>query len=408
MQKLAIIGTGITGLGAAYLLQNNYEITVYEKNSYAGGHSRTIEVANTPVDTGFIVFNKHNYPNLTALFEKLDIEIAKSSMSFGVANKTLEYGTENIAGLFASKRNLYQPKFYKMLLDIIKFNSEAKKYIAQKPLASTATMLQELKLGTWFKDYYLLAMAAAIWSSPKQQILKFPASTLINFFNNHGLLTINEQPQWYTVKGGSKEYVKQITKDFTDKIRLKSSIIQIERLSDGALLTDENGRQEQFDQVVICCHSDQALNLLTNPTQAEQDILGAIKYQNNKVVTHTDNLFMPKNKNAWASWVYLGDANQLSLTYWMNNLQPLTSEQDIFVTLNPNTMPAAEHILDTHEFSHPVFDQAAISAQTKIDSIQGINGIWYAGAWQRYGFHEDGLASAVKVAKALGAHIPWT
>lgn len=408
MQKLAIIGSGITGLGAAYLLNKQYEIAIFEKNSYVGGHSRTIKVKNSQVDTGFIVFNKINYPNLSALFSELKIPITKSNMSFGLSSDFLEYGTENIASLFAESCNLYNPKFYRMLFDVIKFNNNAKKIVQKHPNILTQDLIKYLKLGDWFSNYYLLAMAAAIWSSPKHQILKFPASTLINFFDNHGLLTINNQPQWYTVKGGSEVYVKILTKEFKDKIRINNEVVNVARVKGGVQITDINGNNEIFDKAIVCCHSDQALKIINNPTQSEKEILSAIRYQTNKVVTHTDSSFMPRNRKAWSSWVYLNDVEQLSLSYWMNNLQQLNTQENIFVTLNPNTMPKSELILDVHKFSHPIFDQAAINAQTRVQTIQGIGGIWYAGAWLKYGFHEDGLASAISAAKMLGAKIPWT
>lgn len=414
--KIAIIGSGISGLGCAYLLNQDHDITVYEKNDYIGGHSRTVDIqvdeATVPVDTGFIVFNYRNYPNLTGLFEHLNVLVEKSDMSFGVSidNGWLEYGTRRPLDIFAQKGNLLRPKFWKMLADIIKFNAKAKGYLESD--LSLGQCLDELKSGSWFREYYLLAMGASIWSTPTGGMLGFPASAFIRFFDNHGLLTLNDQPQWHTVKGGSKEYVKLLTASFEDKIKLGCGVEKVIRKKDHIELIDSHGKKQKYDQVIFACHSDQAMTILDSPTKDEREIIGAISYQPNEMVLHSDTSFMQRSKNSWSSWVYLSESrkdnsNSVSLSYWMNNLQPLATEKPIIVTLNPGRQPNPDTVYDRYTFHHPVFDEKAVEAQGKLDTIQGADRIWYTGAWQRYGFHEDGLLSAVNVAQKMGVKIPW-
>lgn len=416
--KIAIIGSGISGLGTAYLLHPHHDICVYEQNDYLGGHSRTLEVT-TPdgpvaVDTGFIVFNRRNYPNLCGLFDHLDVPVSESDMSFGVSinNGWLEYGTRRRSNLFAQKRNLLRPEFWQMLRGILHFNKSAPGFLAQYPDASLRECLDHLQLSPWFKDYYLLAMSGAIWSTPVEQMLDFPAATLIRFFDNHGLLTVNDHPQWYTVRGGSREYVRRLIEPFQDKIYLNRGVQNIQRDGSEVTITDVTGKQETYDAAILACHSDQALKLIDNPTEDEQAVLGNIRTQENSVILHSDTSFMPQRRKAWASWVYLSYQQQdtnpaLSLTYWMNNLQPLGTEHPILVTLNPGRKPAPELTHNEHIFHHPVFDRSAIEAQKRLESIQGCSGLWFCGAWQTYGFHEDGFASAVRVAQSLGIQPPW-
>ncbi len=413
--KIAVIGTGISGLGAAYLLNADHDITVYEKNAYLGGHSRTIEVPTgskkTPVDTGFIVFNNWNYPNLMGLFKELDVPYQKSDMSFGVSidNGWLEYGS---GGMFAQKRNWVRPVYYGMLADILRFNKQALNYIERDVDISLQECLDQLNMGEWFRRYYLLAMGAAIWSCPIDTIMKFPARTFLQFFKNHGLLSINNRPQWYTVTGGSQKYVARLTENFKDRIKLESGVKAVTPKDDQYCVEDELGNGELFDQVIFSCHADEALKMIDDPTSDEIDVLGSFDYQDNQIIVHSDTSFMPKEKKCWASWVYLSEgredkSNVVSLSYWMNNLQGLDQAYPVIVTLNPGRRPQEDSILDEHTFSHPVFDLKAIKAQDKIASIQGKNGLWFCGAYQRYGFHEDGLLSAVNVAKAIGVDIPW-
>lgn len=416
--KIAIIGSGISGLATAYLLEPYHDVTVYEKNEYIGGHSRTAYAktpeGDIPVDTGFIVFNHKNYPHLTALFKQLGVPTAKSDMSFGVSidNGWLEYGTRKLSDLFAQKKNLLRPAYYKMLSDILRFNKEAYRYLEQETSLTLGELLDEMKMGTWFRDYYLLAMGGAIWSTPVSKMLEFPALTFLRFFDNHGLLTVNDQPQWHTVIGGSKEYVKRLSAPFKERIKLNCGVKSIKRLKKDIQIIDTEGNKSSYDQVVLACHSDQALAMLDKPSKAQKEILGSIRYQPNEMILHRDISFMQKRRNAWSSWVYLSEQQQdqqpqVALSYWMNNLQPLKTNMPVIVTLNPTRQPKAELIDDHYSFEHPVFDEAAIAAQKRIDEIQGVDGIWYCGAWQRYGFHEDGLLSAVNVAKAMGVAIPW-
>ena len=411
--KIAIIGTGISGLSAAFLLNRDHEITVFEKNAYLGGHSRTIDVVtgavSNSVDTGFIVFNHRNYPNLTALFQYLGVATHKSDMSFGasIADGYLEYGSK---GMFAQKSNLFRPQFYGMIFDILKFNRKAE-YLVQEGM-TLATLLDHMNMGDWFRRYYIQAMGAAIWSCSVDTILKFPAETFIRFFSNHGLLTVNDHPQWYTVTGGSRAYVQKLAESFSSKIKLNTNILSIRRQPDHVVLTESGGQQHIFDHVVIAGHADDALSMLTDQTAIERDILGAFSFQKNDIVVHGDKTFMPKNRSAWASWIYLSegkrDENQtVSLTYWMNSLQGIAHEYPLFVTLNPGRAPRSDMVYDRHTFKHPIFTRAAIDAQSRIKEIQGVNRTHFCGAWQRYGFHEDGLQSAIAVAQDLGAKVPW-
>lgn len=417
-KNIAIIGTGISGLGSAYLLHPHHHITVYEKNDYIGGHSRTIEVQTAdgaiPVDTGFIVFNYRNYPLLTRLFAHLDVPVVKSDMSFGVSigGGWMEYGTQQLRYVFAQKRNLLRPAFWRMLADIMRFNAQAKTYLASDPAITLGECLHKLGVGRWFRDYYILAMGGAIWSAPLAEMLRFPASTFIRFFDNHGLLTVNDQPQWYTVSGGSREYVHRLSAAFADKVRLNTGVVSVVREQDSVRVIDTHGGEQLYDEVVFACHADQALSMIKHPEAAEQEILSAFRYQPNRAVLHSDTSFMPRRKKAWSSWVYLSEnsqdkSQQVSLTYWMNNLQTLATRQPLFVTLNPSREPSSSLIYNDHWFEHPVFDEAAIRAQADLPRIQGTNRLWFCGAYQRYGFHEDGLASAVSMARAMGIEKTW-
>lgn len=412
--KIAIIGTGISGLGAAYLLQNHHDITLFEKNTYTGGHSRTktinVHGQDVAVDTGFIVFNNWNYPNLLGLFKELKVPYAKSNMSFGVSvdKGWLEYSSNDLFAL----RNLVRPSYWRMLRDITKFNKQALAYIEKDPAITLGQCLQELKMGAWFKDYYLLAMGAAIWSCPLETIMAFPARTFLRFFKNHGLLSINNRPQWYTVEGGSQEYVKRLTESFRDKININCAATKVAQHNGSWEVTDSNGRADIYDQVIFACHADEAIKICDDLSAEQQDVIGAFSYQENTVILHSDQSFMPKNKKTWASWIYLSEKKQdknpaVALSYWMNNLQPLNTDTPLIVTLNPERRPNQEMIYDEHIFSHPVFDLKAIQAQERIQTLQGDKGLWFCGAYQRYGFHEDGLLSAVKIAKKMGVSIPW-
>lgn len=415
--KIAIIGAGISGLGAAYLLNQdpNTHITLYEKNNYIGGHSRTLDITtpegSLPVDTGFIVFNDRNYPNLMGLFHHINVPYQKSDMAFGVSidNGWLEYSSNS---MFAQKRNLLRPAFYNMIANILRFNTQALRFIETDPTLTLGDCLTALKMGQWFQRYYLLAMGAAIWSCPLETILHVPASTFLRFFNNHGLLSINNRPQWYTVTGGSRTYVNRIIAHLhPEQIRLNTAIRHITPGKHSVTLHDTHGATTQYDQVIFACHADEALALIGD-VPAYRKILGQFRYQTNAITVHSDTSFMPRNRKCWSSWVYLSDTHHdknpaVSLSYWMNSLQALPTQTPILVTLNPGRPPKDNSIYDAHSFSHPIFDTNAINAQKALGTLQGQNGLWFCGAYQRYGFHEDGLLSAVTVAKAIGAHIPW-
>jgi predicted NAD/FAD-binding protein len=413
--KVAIIGAGISGLGTAYALHKaGHDITLFEKNHYPGGHSRTIDIETEgqkiPVDTGFIVFNYRNYPHLTALFKHLDVPVEKSDMSFGadIAQGWLQYSSKNI---FRRFDNIKRKEYWKMLSDILRFNKNASRYLEKDSSVTIGQCLTELGMGQWFRDYYLQAMGAAIWSCPLKKIEDFPAKTFIRFFENHGLLSVNDQPQWYTVTGGSREYVARLTSGFSDKIKTSTPVIKVRR-SRGGVEVFWQGSSEKFDHAIFSCHADEAINMIENPVDAEKEIIGAFSYQKNKIVVHSDESFMPSDRSCWASWVYLSESKQdegkdVSLSYWMNNLQNFKTSKPVIITLNPVRRPQDNLIYDEHSFEHPVFDRKAIEAQEKIESLQGQQNCWFAGAYQRYGFHEDGLLSAVNVLHKMNVELPW-
>ena len=416
--KIAVIGAGISGMSAAYFLSQKHDVSVFEKENYVGGHSRTLtfqeDLNKVSVDTGFIVFNQKNYPNLSALFRHLEVPTIKSNMSFGVSinNAWLEYGTMKLSNLFSQKRNFLRPSYYRMLQDVLKFNKKALPYIGSQNYKTIGDLIEDLKLGDWFKNYYLLPMSGAIWSTPVEDMLNFPAETLVRFFHNHGLLSVDGQPQWYTVKGGSKEYVTRLTSKIKKNIRTNLAVSSVTRDKNSATVTDSNGGKHQFDAIIFACHSDQALALIDKPSKEEKSVLGRIQYKPNSVILHQDSSFMPKRKSAWSSWVYLSNSNKdktnkMSLTYWMNSLQSLQSKKPVLVTLNPSVKPKEELIINEHIFDHPQFNQDAIAAQKDIPLIQGVDKFWFCGAWQKYGFHEDGLSSAINVVKDFGVKLPW-
>ncbi|OOY13905.1 cyclopropane-fatty-acyl-phospholipid synthase [Thioclava marina] len=411
-QRIAIIGSGISGLAAAWQLAPHNRVTVFEAEARLGGHSRTIVAGRNgdqPVDTGFIVFNYANYPHLTRLFSELDVPVEKSDMGFGVTidQGRIEYALRDLGSLFAQKRNLLRPGFGRMIADIAKFNTKAVA-LAQSDDVTIDQLLDELRMGEWFRRYYLLPICGAIWSTPADTIGEFPARSLLRFFENHALLSATGQHQWWTVSGGSIEYVKRLERALRLRgveFRLGSAVKAIQRSPKSVTISVENAAPEQFDQVIIATHSDQALKLLPNPTGEERTALSAVRYQPNDVYLHRDERQMPVRRACWSSWVYQAQtrANEtrLGVTYWMNRLQNIPESDPLFVTLNPENPIADEAIYDHEVFWHPVFDRAALRAQEQIQAIQGQNRTWYAGAWLRHGFHEDGFASAVRVARAL-------
>ncbi len=417
MARIGIIGTGISGLGAAFLLQRRHDITLYEKAPRIGGHTRTLTVdydgVPIPVDTGFIVFNERNYPNLTGLFRHLDVPVHKSDMTFAatIADGWLEWGAKDLNSVFGQRRNMLRPGFYKMARDAMRFNALAEETVDGFPGITLGEFLDVLKLGDWFRRFYLLPMAGAIWSCPPQDMLDFPARSFVRFFANHGLLSTSGQPQWYTVTGGAQEYVKRLTHSFSHRLSPQSGAKSVTRTADGVRVTDTNGRTEIYDHLVMACHADEAFSLLTDPSADEATILPAFRYQQNRAVLHRDTSVMPKRKRCWASWVYHAGYDtsepKIAVSYWMNRLQGIDDKYPLFVTLNPMREIDPEKVFDEHVFEHPMFDTRAVAAQARLPAIQGVRNTWFCGAHWRNGFHEDGLASAVAVAKGFGIAPPW-
>ena len=417
MAKIAVVGTGISGLAAAFLLHERHDITVYEKNTRLGGHSRTLTVQHgdraIPVDTGFIVFNKRNYPNLTALFQRLGVNVKNSDMSFGltVDNGRLEWGAKSLSAVFGQRRNLLRPRFIKLVFDVLRFNAQVEAEVARAPDMTLGALLKHMKLGDWFLRHYLLPMAGAIWSCPPRQMLEFPARTFVRFFVNHSLLSLSGQPQWLTLDGGSQTYVERLAAPFVDRVRTDCGAVRITRRNDGVFVEDGKGGVDHYDEVVLACHADEALALMPDADDREKQALGAIRYQKNVAVLHRDASVMPKNRPCWASWIYHADhagaEPDISVTYWMNSLQGIDEKYPLFVTLNPHKPIAPDMIFDTHVFDHPVFDFGALAAQSALKQMQGARHTWFCGAHLGHGFHEDGLVSAMAVAQALGAPAPW-
>lgn len=417
--KIAVVGAGISGLSAAWLLSRRHEVTLYEQEGRLGGHSNTVDVeidgVSHPVDTGFIVFNRDTYPNLCGLFSLLGVSIADSDMSFGVSLREpdIEWAGTNLASVFAQPANLARPRFWGMLQDILRFNSAVTERAANGTAEhiSLGEFLVRNRYGDAFRDWYLLPMAAAIWSCPTQTMMSYPLATFARFCHNHGLLRVNDRPQWLTVRGGSREYVKRMAAALHD-VRRASAVKGLQRVADGVLV-QAAGVLERYDQVVLACHSDEALALLGDTaTASERRLLGAIRYQPNHAVLHTDTALLPRNRRVWSSWNYMAgagapDSRPVSVSYLMNRLQPLPFEQPVVVSLNPFIEPDPTRVIARIDYAHPLFDGPAIDAQARLPEIQGRDRLWYCGAWTGYGFHEDGLASAVRVARHLGADIPW-
>jgi predicted NAD/FAD-binding protein len=417
MPSIAIIGTGISGMGAAALLHPAHDITVYEKATEIGGHTRTRTInyggRSIAVDTGFIVFNYQNYPNLSAMFRHYNVPVEKSDMTFAVTmdDGAFEWGAKNLNALFGQRSNLLNPYFLRMIADVLHFFVRAPSFVERHPQLTLKQMLDKMGLGEWFMKYYILPMGGAIWSCPLDSILSFPALDFVRFFKAHGLMSPIGQPQWYTVTGGSQEYVKRLTAPFSDRIRTNCGATAITRSGNKVSIQDARGETLEYDHVVLACHGDQALALLKDASLEERSVLGAFRYQKNRAFLHKDAGIMPKRKRCWASWVYHSDKGRkdetIPVTYWMNLLQNIDNDYPLFVTLNPIKPIAPEHIFDEHEFEHPVYTTEAMKSQKLIHSLQGKRNTWFCGAHLRNGFHEDGLASAVAVAERMGVQKPW-
>jgi predicted NAD/FAD-binding protein len=411
--RIAIVGSGIAGLGSARLLQRQgHAVTLYEAAPRLGGHSHTVDVTlegvTAPVDTGFLVFNDRTYPRLTALFDELGVASTASEMSFAVRLDAhrLEWAGTNLAPLFAQPGNALRPAYWRMLGDIVRFNRETKAMLAQDALwsISLGEYLDQGRFSSPFRDWYLLPMAAAIWSSPKKDILDFPLPTFVRFCHNHGLLQISDRPQWRTVVGGSRTYVARISAELRD-VRVASPVEHVRRTAAGVEVA-ARGRLERYDEVVLACHSDQALALLADATPMERALLGQVRYQPNRVVLHTDAALLPRARRAWSAWNYLAvedpcGERPVAVSYLINRLQPLPFRTPVIVTLNPPFEPDPARTLAEFECAHPLLDGRALASQHSLVHLQGQRRTWYAGAWLGYGFHEDGLNSAHAVAQGI-------
>lgn len=410
-RKIAIVGSGISGLAAAYLLGPHHDVTLYEEAPTFGGHARTLiagKNGDQPVDTGFIVFNYKTYPHLTAMFDTLKVPVIKSNMSFGatINRGWLEYGLSNFRAIAAQPANLVRPAYLRMLRDILRFNATA---LAEADCddMTIGDLVGRMRLGRWFRNYYLMPLCGAIWSTPPENIARFPARTLIQFFANHALLNRRNRHQWWTVKGGSIQYVSRLLDHLRKHdvaLRPSTPVKNVQRAATGGcLVRHQGGEAEAFDAVVLATHSDQALALIEAPSEAQRQTLSALQYQDNRVILHADAQQMPRRRACWSSWIYQADFDRpnpaIGVTYWMNNLQAIPQDDPLFVTLNPVHDIPESRIYDEKIFRHPFFDGAALAAQKKLAALQGQDNIWFAGAYTRHGFHEDGFASAVAIAR---------
>jgi uncharacterized protein len=418
-QRIAVVGAGISGLASAWLLGREHHVTLFEAGNYLGGHTNTVDVTlegrTHPVDTGFLVFNEKTYPNLIAMFDLLGVASVETEMSFAVSleNPDLEWAGSNLATVFGQKRNLVRREFWAMLADILRFNRESAAWLATHPvdLRSLRDFLHEGRYSRAFSDWYLLPMAAAIWSCPTGQMLELPLATFLRFCQNHGLLQIFDRPLWRTVKGGAREYVRRIAAQLDD-IRVSCPVTAVERVAGGLRVVHARGA-ERFDQVVMACHSDQSLAILgAAASDAQRDVLSAIRYQPNRALLHTDAALLPRDPKLWSAWNYSAGHGEpghqpVGVSYLINRLQPLPFKAPVMVTLNPAREPDASKVIAQFDYAHPIFDDRAIAAQRRLAHVQGRNRIWLAGAWGSYGFHEDGLKSALRVANGLGVRAPW-
>jgi predicted NAD/FAD-binding protein len=425
MRRIAIVGSGISGLAAAHRLAPHAQVTLFEAGDYFGGHTHTVDVtlpdrSGQPVthgvDTGFLVFNHRTYPELVKLFAELQVETAASDMSFSVQlpERDLEWSGSNLDTVFAQRRNLWRPAFWRMLRDLLRFNRLTTELARSGEDAALAepigAFLDRHRFGAEFREWYFLPMVACIWSCPAGQMLRFPIGTMIRFCHNHGLIQITDRPQWHTVRGGAKHYVAKILAGLADA-RLNTPVRQVRRVppgrGEGGVIVSTDRGSERFDDVVLACHSDQALALIDDPLPLERELLGAIGYHPNVAVLHTDTTLMPRRRKAWAAWNYERaqdtgrEAGAVCLHYWLNQLQPLPFRDDVIVSLNPVRAPRPETVLGRYEYAHPVFDLSAVAAQRRLGEIQGLHHVWFCGAWAGYGFHEDGLKSGLAVARGL-------
>ena len=405
-------------MSAAWLLSERHDVTVYEKNAKPGGHSNTV-IANTslgptPVDTGFIVYNDLTYPNLTALFAHLGVVTEISDMSFGVSlnGGRVEYSSVGASQFLCGGRNLLKPRFWSMMIDLLRFYRSAPIEMprTRDDMMSLGEYLKLRGYGAAFQDDHLLPQAAAIWSASLAEVRHYPACAFVRFFQNHGLLKLNGRPIWRTVTGGSREYVRKLTAAYRDRVRLCSGVVTVRRESARCWVRDAEGQVAHYDQIVIAAHADDALAMLEDASPQERALLGACRYTKNRAILHTDRTLMPRRRSLWASWNYVGDNAEggCVVSYWMNNLQNLQCHEQLFLTLNPQTMPRNEKILYETDYDHPLFDAPAVRAQEQLWSLQGVRNTWFCGAYFGAGFHEDGLQAGLAVAEQLGGvKRPW-
>jgi predicted NAD/FAD-binding protein len=417
METLAIVGTGIAGLGCAHFLRQRFELTLYEKDDHIGGHAHTLEVGDgggsVPVDAGFMTYNEVTYPNLTRLFGELQITTQPSNMSFSVQHLPagVEFCGSSLNHLFGQRRNLLRPGFWAMLRSIDRFNREAVEHLdgAHPPEQSLGEYLRERDYGERFRDYYLMPMSCAVWSAPPERMLEFPAATLLRFFHNHGFLGLHTQHPWRTVSGGSQRYVERLCAPFRDRIHLSRAAVEVRRAGDGVVVADASGHRARYDRLILACHADQALGLLADADAQERGLLGEFRYQPNTAFLHTDASVMPARPRLWSSWNYRiaqrdGQPAAASTVYWINRLQRPPTRRDYFVSINGAETLRPECILRRIAFEHPLFSLGAIRAQRELPALnERPTRVHFCGSYFRYGFHEDALSSALELSRRLGA-----
>lgn len=417
--RIAVIGSGISGNSAAWALSDRHDVVLYEKRTRPGGHSATEDIdydgTKMSVDTGFIVYNELNYPNFTALLDHLGVASEISDMSFALSadRGQLEWSGDSINTIFAQRKNIFSPRFLGMLRDIFRFNKASVEDLKAGRLSGKTLggYLEEERYSSGFINDYLLAMGAAIWSTPINEMRAYPAESFVAFFDNHRLLS-TDRPLWRTISGGSRNYVSRLIAPLAGKIRLGTPVTQVLRKDGQVIVTDTTGHTDVFDHVILASHTDQSLAMLGDPSPEEREILGSIRYRPNEVYLHRDEALMPKNKRVWASWNYMsdreaGETRDVTVSYWMNRLQNIDRSKPVFVTLNPFEAPDEDKTFAKYIYDHPQFDASALAAKKRLGDIQGVRNTWFCGAWGGHGFHEDGLSSGLSVARSLGAQLPW-